>query len=132
MSEVFLVVSPTGRDFRLRVKLTPEYDLTAVWHCSHERVLCDTAWRYNGLWRVALTVAGINLANASRGRPGHLDRETMPLWLRARRAAGELLIDTEVCLEQRDKALGIELNPGSWQWVIDEAAAGIESTDQGK
>lgn len=50
----------------------------------------------------------------------------MPLWLRASRAAGALLIDTEVCLDQRDKALEIELDPGSWPWVIDEAGDGIE------
>jgi len=61
------------------------------------------------------------LSNVSRRRPEHFDRETMLLWLRARQAAGESLIYTEVCLEHRDKALAIRRTFGSWQRAVDEA-----------
>ena len=59
---------------------------------------------YFGRWRGALSASGINLANVSRRRPKHLDREAMILWLQQRPAAGQSLRWTVVCLENRDYA----------------------------
>jgi hypothetical protein len=56
----------------------------------------------------------INLSNVSRRRPDNFARETMILWLRNRQAAGEPASDSEVCLENRDKALAIWRTFGSW------------------
>lgn len=111
---------------QLRRLCTTGYDLGAKVNRSRNRTLYDAALRYHGSWRAALTAAGINLSNVSRRRPEHFDRETMLLWLRARQAAGESLIYTEVCLEHRDKALAIRRTFGSWQRAVDEMV-GIES-----
>ena len=56
---------------------------------------------YFGSWRGALSASGINLANVSRRRPQHPDREAMILWLLQRPAAGQSLRWTAVCLENR-------------------------------
>ena len=109
---------------QLRRLCTTGYDLGAKVNRSRNRTLYDAALRYHGSWRAALTAAGINLSNVSRRRPEHFDRETMLLWLRARQAAGESLIYTEVCLEHRDKALAIRRTFGSWKAAI--IAADIE------
>jgi hypothetical protein len=53
-------------------------------------------------FRKALTASGINLANVSRRRPKHLDREMMILWLQQRQAAGQSLRWTVICLANRD------------------------------
>ena len=56
----------------------------------------------------AITLALITrhrLAPPSHRRPKHLDRETMLLWIQQRHAAGQSLVWTTVCLENRDHAL---------------------------
>lgn len=50
---------------------------------------------------------GINLANVSGRCLENFDREAIILWLLDRRAAGESLVFSKVCLEYRDKALAI-------------------------
>jgi len=66
---------------------------------------------------------GINLANVSRRRPKHLDREMMILWLQQRKTAGQSLRWTVVCLENRDHALAIRRTFDSWRKALD--AAGV-------
>jgi hypothetical protein len=61
---------------------------------------------YFGSWRNALVASGINLANVSRRRPKHLDREMMILWLQQRQAAGNSLKWTAVCLKNRGLCTG--------------------------
>ncbi|TWU39979.1 hypothetical protein Q31b_32950 [Novipirellula aureliae] len=80
---------------------------------KRDRALDEAVLRYHCTWRAALAAAGINLANVSRRRPDHFDRETMILWLRKRQAAGQTLVFFEVCLENRDHALVIRRTFGS-------------------
>jgi hypothetical protein len=68
---------------------------------------------------------GINLANVSRRRPKHLDREAMILWLQQRKAAGQSLRWTVVCLENRGYALAIHRTFGNWRDAIDAAGVGV-------
>jgi len=68
---------------------------------SRDRVLYDTMLQHFGSWRNALAAKGVNLANVSRRRPKHLDREVMILWLQQRKAAGKSLKWTAVCLENQ-------------------------------
>jgi len=82
----------------------------------------QVAWA--SLRLVWLTAAGINLANVSRRRPKHLDRELMILWLQQRRAAGQSLTWTAVCLENRDYALAIRRVFHSWREAIVAADGG--------
>jgi len=63
------------------------------------------------------------MANVSRRRPKHLDREVMILWLQQRQAAGQSLKWTAVCLENRDYALAIRRTFGNWRKALD--AAGV-------
>ena len=112
---------------RLRRLCTTGYDLGAKLNRSRNRQLYDAALRYHGSWRAALTAAGINLANVSRRRPDHFDRETMILWLRQRQAAGQTLAYTEVCLQYRDKALAIRRRFRSWKKALE--AAGLADPD---
>jgi hypothetical protein len=63
--------------------------------------------------RNAMTASELNLANVSRRRPKHLDRELMILWLQQRKAAGQSLRWTVVCLENRDHALAIRREFGN-------------------
>ncbi|MDA8744791.1 hypothetical protein N9N28_09180, partial [Rubripirellula amarantea] len=100
------------------------YDLAAMVNRSRNRPLYDAALRHHGSWRAALTAAGINLANVSRRRPENFDRETMILWLCERQAAGQSLVYSEVCLENRDKAMAIRRTFGSWKAAL--AMAEIE------
>jgi len=79
-----------------------------------------------GSWRAALTAAGINLANVSRWRPKHLDRELIILWLQQRQAAGQSLTWTAVCLANRDYAVAIRRVFRSWKKALD--AAGVFET----
>ena len=69
--------------------------------------------------------SGIKLSNVSRRRPKHLDRETMILWLQQRQAAGQSLVWTKVCLENRDYALAIRREFYSWRKALQ--AAGVQS-----
>lgn len=99
---------------QLRRLCTTGYDLGAMVNRSRDRGLYDAALRYHGSWRAALTAAGVNLANVSRRRPDNFDREAMILWLRDRQAAGQSLVYSEVCLENRAHALAIRRTFGSW------------------
>ncbi|KAA1258205.1 hypothetical protein LF1_07210 [Rubripirellula obstinata] len=105
---------------QLRRLCTTGYDLAAMVNRSRNRPLYDAALRHHGSWRAALTAAGINLSNVSRRRPENFDRETMILWLRERQAASQSLVYSEVCLENRDKAMAIRRTFGSWQRAINE------------
>ena len=91
----------------LRRLCTTGYDLTAHVNRERNRPMYRAALHYYGSWRAALAASGINLANTSRRRPRNLDRETMVLWLKERQAAGQSLVWTEVCLENRAYALAI-------------------------
>lgn len=82
----------------------------------------EAAIRHFGSWREALTTAGINLSSVTHRRPKHLDREGLLLWLRNRQASGQSLIYSEVCLENRDHALAIRREFGSWVRAIEAAA----------
>jgi hypothetical protein len=55
--------------------------------------------------RNPITAIEINLTDVSRRRPKHLDRELIILWLQQRKAAGQSIRWTVVCLENRDHAL---------------------------
>ena len=83
----------------------------------------DTFGRASGVIKPQNSLSGINLANVSRRRPKHLDRELMILWLQQRKAAGQSLRWTVVCLENRDHALAIRREFGNWRDAID--AAGV-------
>jgi len=76
---------------QLRRLCTTGYDLGAKMGRSRDRALYDAVLHHFGSWRAALTAAGINLANVSRRRPKHLDRELMIIWLQQRQAAGQSL-----------------------------------------
>ncbi len=108
---------------QLRRLCTNGYDLGATASRSRDRMLYDAVLQHFGSWRKALTASGINLANVSRRRPKHLDREVMILWLQQRQAAGKSLKWTAVCLENRDYALAIRRTFGNWRDAID--AAGV-------
>ena len=94
---------------------------------SRDRALYDAMLQHFGSWRAALTAAGINLANVSRRRPKHLDRELMILWLQQRQAAGQSLTWTAVCLENRHYALAIRRVFRNWREAI--AAAGVREAE---
>jgi hypothetical protein len=80
-----------------------------------------------GSWRSALTAAGVNLANVTHRRPKHLDREALLLWLQLRKANGQTLVWTEVCLENRDYALATKRHFRSWRKALN--AAGVEKAN---
>jgi hypothetical protein len=44
----------------------------------------------------------------------------MILWLRQRQAAGQSMTYTEVCLENRDKAMAVRRTFGSWSKAMEE------------
>ncbi len=106
---------------QLRRLCTTGYDLGAKLNRSRHRALYDGALQYFGSWRSALKASGINLSNVTPRRPRHLDRETMLLWLRNRKEAGQSITFTEVCLENRAHALAIRREFGSWQRAIEVA-----------
>jgi hypothetical protein len=112
-------LTPERIKFRLRRLCATGYDLGAMVNRSRDRALYDAAIRHFGSWREALTAAGINLANVTHRRPKHLDRDGMILWLRNRQAAGQSLVYSEVCLENRDYAHAIRREFGSWQKAIE-------------
>ncbi|MDA8745841.1 hypothetical protein N9N28_14525 [Rubripirellula amarantea] len=111
-------LTPERTTQQLRRLCTTGYDLAAMVNRSRNRPLYDAALRHHGTWRAALTAAGIDLSNVSRRRPENFDRETMILWLRERQAAGQSLVYSEVCLENRDKAMAIRRTFGSWTAAI--------------
>ena len=90
---------------QLRRLCTTGYDLGAKVNRSRNRQLYDAALRHHGTWRAALTAVGINLVNVTHRKPKHLDRESMLLWLRNRQAAGQTIVYSEVCLENRALAI---------------------------
>jgi len=83
------------------------HDLGAMVSRRRDRMLYDAVLQHFGSWRKGLATSGINLANVSRRRPKHLDREVIILWLQQRQAVGKSLKWTAVCLENRDYALAI-------------------------
>ncbi|GEM_PF-5786683 len=50
----------------------------------------------------------------------------MLLWLRARQAAGQSPNYTEVCLENRDKALAIRGTFSGWAKAIEDASGDLD------
>ncbi|KAA1258091.1 hypothetical protein LF1_06060 [Rubripirellula obstinata] len=114
-------LTPERTAQQLRRLCTTGYDLAAKVNRSRNRPLYEAALRHHGTWRAALTAAGINLANVSRRRPENFDRETMILWIRQREAAGQSLVYSEVCLENRDKAMAIRRTFGSWSKAMEAA-----------
>ena len=107
----------------LRRLCTTGYDLNAMTNRARNRPLYEAVLHHFGSWRGGLTASGINIANVSRRRPKHLDRETMILWLKERQAAGQTLVWTDVCLENRDYAIAIRRTFRSWRKAI--IAAGL-------
>ena len=101
-------------------RCTTGYDLGATASRSRDLALYDAVLQHFGSWRNALAASGVNMANDSRRRPNHLDRELMILWLQQRQAAGKSLKWTAVCLENRDYALAIR-RTFSWRDAIDAA-----------
>ena len=121
-------LSPERIKSRLRRLCTTGYDLGAKVNRSRDRGLYEAAVRHFGSWREALTAAGINFANVTHRRPKNLDREAMLLWLRNRESAGQSVIWTDVCLENRDYALAIRREFGSWARAI---ATALPPQDEG-
>lgn len=113
---------------QLRRLCTTGYDLGAMVNRSRDRALYDACLRHFGGWRSALTAAGVNLDNVTRHRPRQLDRESMIQWLRNRKASGQTLVYTEVCLENRDYVLAIKREFRSWVKAIEEAFPPRESS----
>jgi len=107
----------------LRRLCTTGYDLTAHVNRERNRPMYRAALHYYGTWRAALSASGINLSHTSRRRPRNFDRETMVLWLKERQAAGQSLVWTEVCLENRAHALAIRRTFRSWRKAL--LAAGL-------
>ncbi|MFN9414147.1 MAG: hypothetical protein ACK57V_17465, partial [Pirellula sp.] len=113
---------------QLRRLCTTGYDLGAKVNRSRDRALYDAAIRHFGSWRESLTAAGINMANVTHRRPKHLDRESMLLWLRNRTESDQPFTFSEVCLENRDYALAIKREFGSWARALEEA---FPTSDEG-
>jgi hypothetical protein len=113
---------------QLRRLCTTGYDLGAKVNRSRDRALYDAAVRHFGSWREALTAAGINMANVTHRRPKHLDRDTMLLWLRNRKESDQSFTFSEVCLENRDYALAIKREFGSWARALEAA---FPTSDEG-
>jgi hypothetical protein len=88
---------------------------------DRDRELYYAALHHFGNWRSALTAAGINVSDIARRKPRHLDRDSMLLWLRNRNACGKSTVYWEVCLENREYALAIRREFGSWVKAIGEA-----------
>ncbi len=108
---------------QLRRLCTTGYDLNAMENRARNRPLYVAAIHHYGSWRAALAASGINLRHIARHRPPHFDRETMILWLQQRQAAGQTLVWTEVCLENRQHALAIRRTFRSWRKAM--IAAGL-------
>ena len=121
-------LSPDRIKHRLRRLCTTGYDLGAMVNRSRDRGFYEAAVRHFGCWRDALTAAGINHANVTRHRPKHLDREAMLHWLRNRQSAGQSVIWTDVCLENRDFAPAIRREFRSWAKAL---AAALPPPDEG-
>lgn len=117
----FRDLSPERIKQQLRRLCTTGYDLGAKVNQERDRALYDAARQHFGGWRDALAAAGINLANVTHRKPKNLDREAMLRWLRNRHSAQQTLVYTEVCLENRDYALAIRREFGSWAKAIDQA-----------
>jgi hypothetical protein len=113
---------------QLRRLCTTGYDLGAKVNRSRDRAHYEAAVRHFGSWREALTAAGINLANVTRHRPKNLDRDAMLLWIRNRKEAGQSFTFSEVCLENRDYALAIKREFGSWARALEAA---FPTSDEG-
>jgi hypothetical protein len=114
-------LTPKRIKHRLRRLCTTGYDLGAKINRSRDRGLYEACIRHFGSWRNALTNAGINLANVTRHKPKNLDRDTMLLWIRNRKEAGQSITFSEVCFENRDYALAIKREFHSWARALEAA-----------
>ena len=121
-------LTPERIKFRLRRLCATGYDLGAMVNRSRDRALYDATIRHFGSWREALTEAGINLANVTRHKPKNLDRDAMLLWIRNRKEAGQSFTFSEVCFENRDYALAIKREFGSWARALKAAFPAAESS----
>jgi hypothetical protein len=115
---------------RMRRLCTTGYDLGAHVNRTRDRELYYAAIHHFGSWREALAAAGVNLSNVARRKSKHLNRETMLLWLHNRHVSGQSLVYKQVCLENRDHALAIRREFGSWAKAI-EAALRPSASDEG-
>lgn len=111
----------------LRRLCTTGYDLTAHPNRSRNHALYQAVLHHFGSWRAGLMASGINLANVSRRRPKDFTREAGILWLQERHAAGQTLVWTEVCLENRDYAVAIRRTFRSWGNAL--IAAGLQGPE---
>lgn len=106
---------------RLRRLCTTGYDLGAHLNRERDRELYYAALHHFGTWRLALTASGINLSNVASKSMKHLNRATMLFWLRSRKAEGKTVMYRDVCLENRNYALAIRREFGSWIKAMKEA-----------
>ncbi len=106
---------------RLRRLCVTGYDLSARSNRSREPALYRAGLHFHGTWRLGLVAAGINLSHVDRLRGKALDNETMVLWLQERQSSGKSLVWTEVCLDNRDRALAIRQRFGSWIRALEAA-----------
>ncbi len=109
---------------RLRRLCTTGYDLGAHLNRERDRELYYAALHHFGTWRLALTASGINLSNVTNKTTKHLNRATMLFWLRGRKAEGKTVMYRDVCLENRNYALAIRREFGSWIKAMEEAFPG--------
>ncbi len=97
------------------------YDLNAHINRTRDRRLYDATRHYFGSWRAGLAAAGINLAHVNKRGLRQLSAEAMILWLQERHQRGQSLVWTEVAMENRDQALSIKRQFGSWRKALVEA-----------
>jgi hypothetical protein len=71
----------------------------------------------------------VNLANVTHRRPKNLDHDAMLLWIRNRKAAGQTVVFSEFCLENRDYAFAIRREFRSWARAIEAAFPQIDSDE---
>jgi hypothetical protein len=114
-------LSPERVKHRLRRLCTTGYDLGATVNRNRDKSLYLAALKHFGTWRKALASAGIDLKNVANRKPKHLTRETMLLWIRGRHETGKTLMYRDACLENRDYALAIRREFGSWIRAVREA-----------
>jgi hypothetical protein len=114
-------LSPERVKHRLRRLCTTGYDLGATVNRNRDKSLYLAALKHFGTWRKALASAGIDLKNVANRKPKHLTRETMLLWIRGRYETGKTLMYRDACLENRDYALAIRREFGSWIRAVREA-----------
>ena len=125
-------LSPERVTHRLRRLCTTGYDLGAKVNRNRDKALYLAALKHFGTWRKALASAGIDLKNVANRKPRHLTRETMLLWIRGRHETGKTLMYRDACLENRDYALAIRREFGSWIRAVREALGKNPPDDHSK